>query len=91
MVFVPDGRDEPLAAGVADGDVGEEPVPVVAHQCVGQARPEGVVWSRGEDVVAQGAAAGLGDPGRVVEGWGEVGFTALWGGEKLVGEIIGEG
>ena len=77
VVLLPHGRQEPLAARVHDGDERQRPVPVVRQQRQCQAVPEGVVRARAEDVVAEGAATAVGDPGGVVEERGEVGFAAL--------------
>jgi len=77
MVFFPDGRLEPLSAGVTDGHVGKEPVVVPGHQRHGQPGPELVIRARREDVVAKGAAAGVGDPRWIVEEGCQVSFAAL--------------
>jgi hypothetical protein len=79
VIGLPDGCLEPLAGSVADGDVGEEVVPVVGDEGVGEEDPEGVLGLGGEDVVAEGAVATVGCPGGVEEEGGEV-FEAALGG-----------
>jgi hypothetical protein len=77
VVFLPDGRLEPLPACIADGYVGEEIVVVVGDQGGGEELPEGVVGYCAEDVVAESAAPAVGGPCRVVEKGREVLETAL--------------
>jgi hypothetical protein len=67
VVLLPHGRQEPLPARVHDAHVRQGPAPVVPQQGEGDVVPEGVVGTRGEDVVAQGAAAAVGGEGGVVE------------------------
>jgi hypothetical protein len=52
MVLVPHCGLEPLAAGVADGDIGKDEVTTIGNQAVGQEPPEVVVLRGAEDVVA---------------------------------------
>lgn len=77
VVFLPHGRHVPLAAGVADGDVGQDPVPVPRPQGLGEQEEEGVVRLAADDVVAQGAVPAEGGEGGEVADRVEVQFTAL--------------
>ena len=77
VVLLPDGRHEPLAACIADGHVREKPVVVVGDQRLREADPVWMVRARGEDVVAQGSAAGIRDPHRVVKKRRQIRLAAL--------------
>lgn len=77
VVFLPHGRHIPLATGVADGDVGEDPIPVPRPQGLGEKQEEGVIRLATDDVVAQGALSAEGGEGGKVEDRVKIQLTAL--------------
>ena len=52
VVFLPDSSLKPLAAGIADSDVWEDVAVIPGVQGVCKTGPEGMVRSRGKNVVA---------------------------------------
>jgi len=67
MVALPDGGEEPLAAGVVYGEVGQHVVDGPGDERVGHEDEEGVVGAGADDVVGQGAMATVDDEGGVRE------------------------
>ncbi len=63
VVLLKHGGDEPLTAGVADADVGEEPIPVVRDEVVGQQVEPRVAGLAAHDVIAEGAHVAVGREG----------------------------
>ena len=66
-VFLPDHREEEGARGAHDGDVGQDPLAVVALEALDHAEEERVLGHGAHDVVGDSRRDGAADPGAVGE------------------------
>ncbi len=67
VVLLKHRRDEPLTAGVANGDVGEKVIPVVRYEVVRQKAIKWVAGPAAHDIVAKSSSSAVDDKGRIVE------------------------